>query len=239
MDISKYSIESQRLYANLKRKYKRIVESGGRFYKSLDDLIKEEFKEGTSFKRRMEVASRPTWLISQANFLIVKEGKESAEMVSGYEYTELRRRRTSFDVIYDMDKLPDNSHKDSMCEQLIENFISRVNDSYEWSCVGAEAQEYLIYVIQKAINKAAKTEKYPFIFIYENKLNFLDLLPAYLYKKDGFKFNYRDNTETNKVFEYVGENVNTFYNYAESFISAEYNELGRWNFYEKWGDFIR
>lgn len=236
-DLRRYGVESQRLYSNLKAKYKRIVEAGGRFKESLDDLIKNEFKEGTSFKRRMEVASRPTWLISKANFLIVDE-EEKARMIGGYEYQELKRKKNEkFTVVPDLERLPDKE-KDRRCYQLIKRFINFVLNSYEWSCVGGSARANLSMVIEDAIEKAKREEKYPYEFLYEKKLVFMNLLPSFTYQTGEFVFNYANRSEGKELYDYVGKDIYDFYEKAETFINEEFYEKGPEEFFDTWGKFI-
>jgi hypothetical protein len=236
-ELRRYGVESQRLYSNLKAKYKRIVESGGRFKESLDDLIKKEFKEGTSFKRRMEVASRPTWLISKANFLIMDEYEEPL-MISGYEYQELKRKKNvTVNVITDLERLP-AKEKNRRCKKLIKRFMDFVSNSYEWPCVGDMARANLVNTIELAIEKAEREEKYPYKFLYEEKLTFMNLLPSFVYSSDGFSFNYANEGEGKALYDYVGKDVYDFYEEAETFINKEYYEKGPEEFFEVWGKFI-
>lgn len=244
-DLRRYGVESQRLYSNLKAKYKRIVEAGGRFKESLDDLIKNEFKDGTSFKRRMEVASRPTWLISKANFLIVDK-EEKASMIGGYEYQELKRKKNiTVNVVPDIERLPDKE-KNRRCHQLIKRFMDFVSNSYEWSCVGDAARSDLVNTIELAIEKAEREEKYPYKFLYEKKLVFMNLLPSFTYGGGGFIFNYANRGEGKELYDYVGKDVYDFYTKAQEFFNGEYYRLDiepflngtEGTFWEVWGKFI-
>lgn len=236
-DLRRYGVESQRLYSNLKAKYKRIVEAGGRFKESLDDLIKNEFKEGTSFKRRMEVSSRPTWLISKATFLIVDE-KEKAQMIGGYEYQELKRKKNEkFTVVHDLERLPEKE-KNRRCYQLIKRFMNFVSNSYEWSCIGTVCRADLVNTIEMAIEKAEKEEKYPYKFLYEKKLVFMNLLPSFTYQSGAFVFNYANRGEGKELYNYVGKDIYDFYEKAEEYLYEEFNEKGPEVFFDTWGKFI-